>query len=40
MERIEGHSADTEMIVLRSQKDIDRLLARLADNGYGSTGSS
>ena len=40
MERIEGNLADTEMIVLRSQKDIDRFLAPLADNGCGSTGSS
>lgn len=30
MVRIEGHSADTEIIVLQSQKDIDRFLARLA----------
>ena len=39
MERIEGHSADTEVIVLRSQTDIDRFLTRLADKGDGSTGS-
>jgi hypothetical protein len=30
MVRIEGHSADIEIIVLQSQKDIDRFLARLA----------
>lgn len=40
MECIEGNSANTEMIVLRIQKDIDRFLARLPDNGCGSTGSS
>jgi adenylate kinase family enzyme len=39
MERIKGHSADTEIIVFRSQKEIVRFLARLADKGDGSTGS-
>jgi len=39
MEHIDGHSADTEITVLRSQKDIDRFLAGLADNEDGSTGS-
>ena len=39
VQRIEDHSADTEVIVLRSQKEIDRFLIRLADKGDGSTGS-
>ena len=39
MERIEIHSADTEITVLRSQKQIYRYLARLADKDDGSTGS-
>ena len=39
LDRIEGHSADTEVIVLRSQREIDRFLAGLAAHGDGSTGS-
>lgn len=39
LERIEGHSADTEVIMLRSQKEIDRFLTSLAAHGDGSTNS-
>jgi hypothetical protein len=39
MERIEGHSADTEIIVLGNQKGIDGFLAQIAAQHDGSTGS-
>ena len=39
VQRIEDHSAGTELIVLQSQRDIDRFLARLATQDDGSTGS-
>jgi adenylate kinase family enzyme len=39
MEQIEVHSANTEIVVLRSQKEIDRFLSGLANNADGSTGS-
>jgi len=39
MERIEGHSADTEIIVLGNQNGIDGFLAQIAAQHDGSTGS-
>jgi adenylate kinase family enzyme len=39
IQRIEDRSADTDVVVLRNQTEIDRFLARLVDKGDGSTGS-